>query len=97
MSVPSELLDPSELERLRVENEQLRSALESRIVIEQAKGVLAERLSLDVGEAFEVLRRAARHHRLKLHALAADVVTSPLTPLQVEAAFVTYRHGRRAS
>lgn len=92
---PSSVLAIPELERLLIENEQLRSALETRIAIEQAKGVLAERLGLDVDEAFEVLKRAARNHRLKLHDLASEVVSSSLTPLQVEAAFVTYRHGRR--
>lgn len=96
MSLAPELVDVSELDRLRRENEQLRAALESRIVIEQAKGVLAERLALDVDEAFEVLRLGARNHRLSLRNLCADVVSSPLTPLQVEAAFVTYRHGLRA-
>ena len=95
MAAP-ELAVESELERLRTENEQLRTALESRVVIEQAKGVLAERLGLGVDEAFEVIRLGARSHQLTLRALCAEVVASPLTPLQVEAAFVTYRHGLRA-
>jgi hypothetical protein len=60
-------------EALRRENEQLRTALASRIVIEQAKGVLAERFEMHVDDAFERLRREARSHRMKLHVLAAAV------------------------
>lgn len=59
---------------------QLEQALRTRIVIEQAKGVLAERLDLSVDEAFEVLRRAARSSRTKIHALAVEVVSSRETP-----------------
>jgi hypothetical protein len=62
------------LESLRRENDQLRTALVTRIVIEQAKGVLAERFNVGVDEAFERLRREARNRRMRLHALAAAVV-----------------------
>lgn len=62
------------LEALRTENDQLRTALVTRIVIEQAKGMLAERLQLEVDVAFERLRREARNRRMKLHTLAAAVV-----------------------
>jgi hypothetical protein len=62
------------LERLRTENDQLRTALATRIVIEQAKGMLAERFDLDVDDAFERLRREARNRRMKLHALVAAVI-----------------------
>jgi hypothetical protein len=61
-------------------NAQLEHALESRIVIEQAKGVLAERLGFTVEEAFDVLRYAARSARIKLHELAALVVSERRTP-----------------
>jgi len=66
------------------ENEQLRGALESRIVIEQAKGVLAERYRLDLQTAFELLRGSARNHRMSLHVLAESVVASKETPPQIE-------------
>ena len=70
------LLNGALLERTR----QLQEALDSRIVIEQAKGVLAERFGTSPERAFTVLRGAARAHRLKLHALAAAVVASRETP-----------------
>ena len=53
---------------------QLEQALTSRIVIEQAKGVLAERHRLAVNEAFELLRHEARSARRKIHDVAAEVV-----------------------
>jgi AmiR/NasT family two-component response regulator len=65
---------------------QLEHALESRIVIEQAKGVLAERLQIPIETAFEVLRRASRDRRVKLHEIARDVVASGETPPAILAA-----------
>jgi hypothetical protein len=56
--------------------EQLQSALDTRIVIEQAKGVFAERLGCEPAAAFSILRRMARSERLKLHELATEVVAS---------------------
>jgi hypothetical protein len=53
---------------------QLEQALTSRVVIEQAKGVLAERHAMPVNEAFELLRQEARSARRKIHDVAADVV-----------------------
>lgn len=60
--------------------EELQHALNSRIVIEQAKGVLAERLGLDIEGAFNVLRGAARGERMKAHDLASAVVKNRDTP-----------------
>ena len=75
-TVPSGQLTLSEtLTRLRDLNERLRGALESRIVIEQAKGVLAERYSLSLDEAFALLRDAARSSRTRLRSLAETVVS----------------------
>lgn len=51
---------------------QLVHALNSRVVIEQAKGMLAERANIEVGEAFEWLRAHARSHNLKLGDLASQ-------------------------
>lgn len=72
-----------ELARLRIENEQLRQALESRVLIEQEKGVLAGRHALGVDDAFFALRRAARSARLRIHEVAHDVVVAPDTPANV--------------
>lgn len=62
---------------------QLQHALESRVAIEQAKGVLAERYGLDVDEAFEVIRRAARANRLKVHDLVREIQPGRDTPEEV--------------
>jgi AmiR/NasT family two-component response regulator len=53
--------------------EQLQGALNSRIAIEQAKGVLAERLGLDMDMAFSLLRTRARGHGRRLAELASAV------------------------
>ena len=54
--------------------EQLQAALRSRIVIEQAKGMLAEHLSTTIDEAFQLLNNCARDHNLRLTEVARDVV-----------------------
>jgi ANTAR domain len=59
---------------------QLQTALDSRVVIEQAKGILAERSSITPEEAFERMRRDARSRRMKLHELAADIVATASAP-----------------
>ena len=63
--------------------EQLEGALASRIAIEQAKGVLAARHGIDLQTAFDLLRRGARSHQLKLRDLAARVVDEPDTPREI--------------
>jgi len=77
-------------------NLQLQRALESRIVIEQAKGVLVERLALAPDDAFEILRRAARSQRRRIHDLAAEVVTSRHTPAVIHAAANALDNGAAA-
>jgi AmiR/NasT family two-component response regulator len=53
---------------------QLQYALDSRVVIEQAKGVLAERLGLTMSAAFGALRAYARKHNTKVSVLATSIV-----------------------
>jgi hypothetical protein len=55
---------------------QLQTALDTRVVIEQAKGVIAARESISPDEAFQKIRRQARSERRKLHDVAAEIVTT---------------------
>ncbi len=57
---------------------QLQTALRSRVVLEQAKGVLALRGDLSMTQAFEALSRFARDRNLKLSEVATAVVTKTL-------------------
>jgi AmiR/NasT family two-component response regulator len=54
--------------------------LGSRIVIEQAKGIVAERDSVSLDDAFDRMRRQARSRRMKLHDLAAEIVATVRKP-----------------
>ncbi len=67
------LLQERNLRHQEVLAEQLQGALNSRVMIEQAKGLLAERLGLDMEQAFELLRGQARHQNRRLAALAGAV------------------------
>jgi ANTAR domain-containing protein/GAF domain-containing protein len=53
---------------------QLQAALTSRIQLEQAKGVLAERAGLQMDEAFKVMRDYARSHNRRLGEIAAEII-----------------------
>ena len=64
-------------------NEQLQHALDSRVVLEQAKGVLAFSGDLDMPAAFAALRSYARDHNIKLTELARAVVNRALPAAQV--------------
>jgi len=76
----SYVANASDLAHSRRTSEQLREALESRIVIEQAKGVLANELGRTVDEAFAILRQHARSNGASLRELAHAVVHLGLRP-----------------
>lgn len=58
--------------------EQLQTALNSRVILEQAKGILAQLGDLDMAHAFAALRRYARDHNRPLTDISAAVVTRDL-------------------
>ncbi len=62
------------LTRSEMVNQQLQTALNTRVIIEQAKGVLAERGAVDMDEAFALLRAYARKTQQRLADLARTVV-----------------------
>ncbi len=64
------------LHLLEVENDQLHHALESRIIIEQAKGAISVRCGVDPEQAFALLRGLARSQRREIHEFAAEVVAN---------------------
>jgi GAF domain-containing protein len=66
--------------------EQLQGALNSRIVIEQAKGVVARTLGMSVDQAFAVLRSHARGEHMRLTDLAYDIATGATDPSVLGAA-----------
>ena len=78
------------------ENANLQRALDTRVAIEQAKGVLAERFGVDVHEAFHLLRMSARSNRMRIHDLAARVVESRQTPPEIEQTRLGWRPASRA-
>jgi GAF domain-containing protein len=61
---------------------QFQHALNSRVAIEQAKGVLSERARISMDEAFARLRTHARSHNLKLSSLAVSIVEHTLPDAQ---------------
>jgi GAF domain-containing protein len=66
-------------------NEQLNYALNSRIVIEQAKGMVAQREGLDMEQSFARLRTYARRNNLKLADVARGVIDGSLTSAALDA------------
>jgi hypothetical protein len=71
---------------------QLEHALHSRVAIEQAKGIVAERYGIDVEAAFELLRRAARANRMKLHDLVRQVRPGEALPPELAAVITQQGH-----
>ena len=71
---------------------QLEHALQSRVAIEQAKGIIAERHGLELDEAFELIRRSARSQRMKLHDFVVQIQPARPTPPELES-LISQRRG----
>jgi hypothetical protein len=69
---PNTEVDATEI--LRIENEQLREAMDSRAVIEQAKGALVLRFGIPPERAFGVLRRWSQDRNIKLRTIADALI-----------------------
>jgi hypothetical protein len=79
--VPNRQFEAGEAQRLAVTVTQLEHALASRVMVEQAIGVLAERHRLRPRDAFDLLRGAARSRGQRITDMASDVVGSTANPL----------------
>lgn len=84
------ILQQRSIHRSSLVAEQLQTALSRRVVIEQAKGVLAEYGHVDMDEAFAALRIFARNSNLKLSDVAESLVTRVRSPRDV------LEHGRHS-
>ena len=80
------LLQERNVRRAETLAEQLQGALNSRVVIEQAKGRLAERLGLGMDQAFALLREHARNTNQRLTDVARQVIDSPTADFPIPAA-----------
>ena len=65
---------------LRALNDQLNFALNSRIVIEQAKGIVGEKCGIEMAQAFSLLRTYARSNGRRLADVARDIIDGALRP-----------------
>jgi GAF domain-containing protein len=70
----SYMVNASKLRQQEQLSEQLQQALESRVVIEQAKGIIAQRNSVTIDEAYQRIRRHARTNNASLRAVAEAIV-----------------------
>jgi hypothetical protein len=80
------ILQDQVVRRADVRAGQLQHALDSRVAIEQAKGMLAERANIDMDEAFTLLRNQARSSRVLLTSVALQVVDGTLAIDEIVAA-----------
>lgn len=77
------ILQERAIRRGEVLTEQLQTALNTRITIEQAKGVLAQAGGVEMHEAFEALRSYGRDHRTRLSDVAHRLVDGDLRPADI--------------
>ena len=85
------ILSERAIRRSEVLTEQLQAALNSRVIIEQAKGVLAQHGHLTMAAAFDRLRRYARNHNARLSEVARKVVETDLATDVLDAPAVRSR------
>ena len=72
------LVNAEERDRSDLLTRQLQEALDSRVIIEQAKGFVAAQCGVDMQDAFKILRGFSRHHQRKLREVAQAVVAGDL-------------------
>ena len=68
--------EATKLSRLQAKVDQLQEALETRIVIEQAKGAVSARCDVPIDVAFEMIRGMARSQQRKLQEFCAEIVAN---------------------
>ncbi|GAA3277204.1 GAF and ANTAR domain-containing protein [Dactylosporangium vinaceum] len=79
------LLQQRAIHHRDVLTEQLQTALNSRVLIEQAKGLIAERLHVSLPDAFDILRGSARNRNRRLADTAQAVINGTESPLDPHA------------
>lgn len=77
------ILPERAIRRMEILTEQLQTALTSRVIIEQAKGALAQYAQIPAAQAFEWIRRYARSHDRRLADVARDIAEQTLHPRTV--------------
>jgi GAF domain-containing protein len=80
------ILQERAIRRAETLSEQLQTALNSRLVIEQAKGVIRQHSNLTMDSAFDHLRSYARARNLRLSQVARDIVEGRLDPTALASA-----------
>ena len=73
------MVNASKLRQQEQLSEQLQHALESRVVIEQAKGITAQQNSVTVDQAYRLMRGHARNNNASLRTVAEAIVAVGLT------------------
>ena len=66
--------DAANLRQQQQVSAQLQEALKSRVIIEQAKGITAQRDAVTISQAFELMRVYARNHSVSLRSVAEAIV-----------------------
>lgn len=74
------VLNASDLAQAQRTSEQLQTALDSRVLIEQAKGVLAERTGITPNDAFNQIRTHARANNATVRSVCTQIIESGFVP-----------------